>query len=129
MKPGMDDETCYSPEQSCARCPFYGFSWPAASLRLQYEGGNRCGLALDRIASCAMEEAGWDVDLRMCRTADKMAHFIRCASPAIAFVTPDHPEGLKYDEWRYRTMVRSPIEVTPELWPSGHHAKIGRKVK
>jgi hypothetical protein len=53
----------------------------------------------------------------------------RCASPVIAFVTPDRPEGLSYDEWRYRAMVRGAIEVTHELWPSGHHAEIGPKVK
>ena len=128
MKPGMD-EFCDSRQQPCRRCPFYGFSWPAASLRLQHEGGNRCGLALDRIAPCAMEEAGWDVDIRMCLMADKMVHFIRCASPVIAFVTPDHPEGLPYAEWRRRTMLPGAIEVTPELWPSGHHAEIGPKVK
>ncbi len=128
MKPGVD-KVCHSRQQPRAKCPFYGFSWPAASLRLQHEGGNRCGLALDRIATCAMEEAGWDVDIRMCRMADKMVHFIRCATPVIAFVTPDHPEGLPYAEWWRRTILPGAIEVTPEPWPSGDHAEIGLKAK
>ena len=108
MKPGVE-ESCNSREQPRGMCPFYGFSWPAASLRLKQEGGNRCGLALDRIAPCAMEEAGLDVDIRMCPMADRMEHFIRCASPVIAFVTPDHPEGLPYIEWRRRTMSPVPL--------------------
>ncbi len=112
MKPGVD-EYCHSRRQPGRRCPFYGFAWPAASLRLQYEGGNRCGLALDRIAPCAMEEAGWNVDIRMCPMADKMVHFIRCASPVIGFVTPEHPEGLSYSEWRRRTLFPGAIEGRP----------------
>src|SRR5947209_5103551 len=126
MKPGVYDSS--HSRQSGARCPFYGFSWPAASLRLRFEGGNRCGLALDQIAPCAMEEAGWDVDIRRCPVADKMVHFIRCASPGITFATPDHPEGLPYAEWRRRA-ISGEIAVTPELSPSGHHARSGRKLK
>ena len=128
MKPGIG-ELCDWRQKLGERCPFYGFSWPAASIRLQHEGGNRCGLALDRIAPCVMEEAGRDVDIRMCQMADKMVHFIHCASPVIAFVTPDHPEGLPYAEWQRRTMLRGAVEVTPVLRRSGHYAEIGPKVK
>jgi hypothetical protein len=94
-----------------ARCPFYGFAWPAASHRLVHEGGNRCALALDRFESCAMEEAGRDVDMQACPMADRLVYFIRSASPVIAFVTPDHPEGLPYVVWFHRSM-----------FPSGNHA-------
>jgi len=128
MKPGVDDP-CHSRQHQGASCPFYGFEWPAASLRLQHEGGNRCGLALDRIAPCAMEEAGWNADIRMCPMADKMAHFIRCASPVITFVTPDHPEGLPYAEWRRQTLVPGPIEIPPLLYRAGRHAEIGSEVE
>ena len=113
MKSGKD-ELCQSRQQLGARCPFYGFGWPAASHLLLHEGGNRCGLALDRVESCAMEEAGRDVDMQACPMADKFAHFIRLASPVIAFVTPDHPEGLPYDAWWRRTMLQRAIEVTPQ---------------
>lgn len=99
------------PQHNGARCPFYGFSWPAASIRLSHEGGNRCGLALDRVESCAMEEAGRDVNMQTCPVADRFAHFIRAASPVIAFVTPDHPEGLPYAAWCRRTMLDRPVEA------------------
>jgi|SRR5882724_5771208 len=124
MKSGTD-EFCYSRQQRGARCPFYGFAWPAASLRLLHEGGNRCGLALDRVESCAMEEAGRDVDMQACPMADRFAHFILSAGPVIAFVTPDHPEGLPYAAWWHRTMLQRAVEVTPEQWSPGHRAEIG----
>jgi hypothetical protein len=113
MKTGMD-ELFHSQVQPGARCPFYGFAWPEASLRLLHEGGNRCGLALDRVESCAMEEAGRDVDMQACPMADRFVHFIRAAGPVIAFVTPDHPEGLPYAAWWRRTMLEPGIEMTPQ---------------
>ena len=107
------NEFWHSEPQGGARCPFYGFAWPAASHRLVHQGGNRCGLALDRADSCAMEEAGRDVDVRACPMADRLAYFISSAAPVIAFVTPDHPEGLSYGAWWHRTVLQSGIEEAP----------------
>lgn len=123
MESGVN-EFWRSKPQSGARCPFYGFAWPAASHRLTQEGGNRCGLALDRVDSCAMEEAGLEVDMMACPMADKLAHFVRSAAPVIAFVTPDHPEGLSYGEWWHRTMVRRGIDVATIEGPE-NRAEIG----
>jgi hypothetical protein len=94
----MDDSR--HTRQGGVRCPFYGFAWPAATSRLLHVDGNRCGLALDRVEPCAMEEAGREVDMEMCPTAQKLAHFVHIAAPVIAFVLPDHPEGLSYAAWR-----------------------------
>ena len=108
MEPRANEFWRSKPQRN-ARCPFYGFAWPAASLRLMQEGGNRCGLALDRADSCAMEDAGWDINMQACPLADKLVHFIRSAEPVIAFVTPDHPEGLPYAVWWHRTMLQREI--------------------
>jgi hypothetical protein len=93
------DDLCHARKQG-VRCPFYGFAWPAGTSRLVHVAGNRCGLALDRVESCAMEEAGREVDMEKCPTAQTLAHFVRLAAPVIAFVVPDHPEGLSYAAWR-----------------------------
>lgn len=90
-----------------ARCPFYGFVWPEASSRLFQVAGNRCGLALDRVEPCAMEQAGHEVDMETCPRANALGHFIRSADPVMSFVIQDHPEGLSYAEWWRRTMLRS----------------------
>ena len=124
MGPGVN-EFWHSKPQGGARCPFYGFAWPVASHRLIHEGGNRCGLALDRVDSCAMEEAGRDVNMQACPIADGLANFIRAAAPVIAFVTPDHPEGLPYAVWCQRTMLEREIEGHLENRPPEHHAEIG----
>ena len=124
MESGVN-EFRHSKPQRCARCPFYGFAWPAASLRLIHEGGNRCGLALDRVESCAMEEAGRIVNMQACPVADRLDHFIRSAAPVIAFVTPDHAEGLPYDVWWRRTMVQRGIEPAPGQWSAEHRPEIG----
>jgi len=108
MEPRANEFWRSKPQRN-ARCPFYGFAWPAASLRLMQEGGNRCGLALDRADSCAMEDAGRDINMQACPLADKLVHFIRSAEPVIAFVTPDHPEGLPYAVWWHRTMLQREI--------------------
>jgi hypothetical protein len=71
-----------------------------------------------------MEESGRDVDMRVCPVADKLAHFIRSAGPVIAFVTPDHPEGLSYNAWLRHTMLQRAIEVTPEGMSPGHGAEM-----
>jgi hypothetical protein len=107
------NEFWHSKPQDGARCPFYGFAWPASSHRLIHVGGNRCGLALDRLDSCAMEEAGRDVNMQACPMADRFAHFIGSAASVIAFVTPDHPEGLPYGVWLHRTMVQCEIAAAP----------------
>jgi hypothetical protein len=60
-----------------------------------------------------MEEAGRDVNMQACPVADRLVHFISSATPVIAFVTPDHPQGLPFDVWWYRTMIQRGIEVTP----------------
>ena len=57
-----------------------------------------------------MEAAGQDVDLQACPMADRFAHFIGAAGPVIAFVTPDHPEGLPYASWWRRTMLERAID-------------------
>jgi hypothetical protein len=119
------DEFRHSRQQSGPRCPFYGFEWPAASLRLQRVGGNRCGLALDRVESCGMEEAGSDVDMQACPMAERFAHFIRSAGPVIVFVTPEHPEGLPYAAWWRSTMLQRAIEVPPQPWSSSQFVEIG----
>ena len=93
--------------QQVVRCPFYGFGWPAATPRLMQVAGNQCGLALDRNEPCAMEEAGMEVDMEMCPTAQRLVHFIRSAGPVITFVVPDHPEGLSYAAWWRRTMAQA----------------------
>jgi hypothetical protein len=124
MKSGID-QSCHSRQRPVARCPFYGFAWPAASRRLLHEGGNRCGLALDRVEPCVMEEAGLDVDMEACPTVYTFAHFIRSAGPVIAFVTPDHPEGLPYDAWWRRTMLEGAIEVKPQRCSPDHRGQIG----
>jgi len=100
--------------QQGVRCPFYGFAWPAATSRLQHVAGNQCGLALDRVESCAMDEAGREVNMEMCPTAQRLAHFVHLAGPVIAFVVPDHPEGLSYAEW-CRTMRRTSHVHTPHF--------------
>jgi hypothetical protein len=119
------NELRHSKPQRYTRCPFYGFAWPAASLRLIHEGGNRCGLALDRVESCAMEEAGRDVNMQACPVADRLDHFILLAAPVIAFVTPEHPEGVPYDVWWRRTMVQREIEPTSGQWSPEQRADIG----
>jgi hypothetical protein len=91
-------------EQPGVRCPFYGFGWPAATRLLLQERGNRCGLALDRVQPCTMEETGSVADMQRCPMAEELAHFIRCASPVIQFATPEHPDGLPYAAWFRRTM-------------------------
>jgi len=101
----MDDFGNARP-QAVVRCPFYGFTWPEATRRLLHVPGNRCGLALDRFEPCAMEEAGREVDMDECPTAERLSHFIRSAGPVIAFITPEHPEGLSYTAWWRCTMVR-----------------------
>ena len=115
----------HSKPQRGARCPFYGFAWPAASLRLIHGGGNRCGLALDRVDSCVMEEAGRDVNMQGCPIADRLVHFICSAAPVIAFITHDHPEGVPYAVWWYRTMHQGGSEVAPREWSPEHRAEIG----
>ena len=100
--------------QQGVRCPFYGFAWPAATSRLQHVDGNQCGLALDQVESCAMEEAGLEVDIEMCPTALRLSQFVRLAAPVIAFVVPDHPEGLSYAEWRRREKLEPPNDQSPE---------------
>jgi hypothetical protein len=57
-----------------------------------------------------MEAAGQDADLQACPMAGRFAHFISAAGPVIAFVTPDHPEGLPYAAWRSRTMRERTID-------------------
>ena len=96
------------------RCPFYGFVWPAATSRLQHVDGNQCGLVLDRVESCAMEEAGLEVNMEMCPTALRLSQFVRLAAPVIAFVVPDHPEGLSYAEWWRRTKLEPANDDSPE---------------
>ena len=92
-------------QRTDVRCPFYGFGWPAATRLLLQEPGNRCGLALDRVQGCTMEEAGRPADMKLCPLAEELAHFIRCASPVIAFATQEHPDGLPYPAWVQRTMA------------------------
>jgi hypothetical protein len=101
------DEFRHTREKGGVKCPFYGFAWPASTSRLLHVSGNRCGLALDRFEPCAMEEAGQEVDMQECPTAKRLAHFVRLAGPVIAFVTPDHPEGLSYAEWWRYTMLQA----------------------
>ena len=82
-----------------SKCPFYGFTWPSSTSRLQYVGGNRCGLALDRVEGCSMEAAGDEADIDRCPTGKELSRFVRLAAPVIAFVTPEHPEGVPYSKW------------------------------
>jgi hypothetical protein len=51
-----------------------------------------------------MEEAGRKVDMEACATAKGLSYFIRSADPVIAFVVPDHPEGVPYAAWWHSTM-------------------------
>ena len=95
------------PRQQGVRCPFYGFEWPEGTSRLQHVAGDRCGLALDRVESCAMEEAGREINIEMCQTAQGLSHFVRLAIPVVAFVMPDHPEGLSYAAWCRRMMIEA----------------------
>ena len=95
------EEFGHTPKKPGVRCPFYGFAWPAGSPRLLQVAGNRCGLALDRVEPCGMEAAGREIDMEACPTALRLSQFIHLAGPVIAFVTPDHPEGISYTErWR-----------------------------
>ena len=71
-----------------------------------------------------MEEAGRDVDMGACPMADRLGHFIRSAAPVIAFVTPDHPEGLPYAVWWQRTVLQREIEVAPHGCSPEHRAEI-----
>ena len=118
-----------SEPQRVVRCPFYGFAWPAASLRLIQEGGNRCALGLDRVESCAMEEGGRDVNMQVCPIANRFAHFISSAAPVIAFVTPDHPEGLPYAVWWHRTMLQRGMDAALREWPREHRAEISLNLR
>lgn len=102
FNPGM--EGFRHRRQADIRCPFYGFSWPEGSSRLIKVAGNRCGLALDRVESCAREEAGHAVDMEACARAKGLSYFIRSAGPVIAFVLPNCPEGLPYNAWWRITM-------------------------
>jgi hypothetical protein len=100
-------------QRTDVRCPFYGFGWPAATRLLLQEPGNRCGLALDRVQRCTMEEAGRPADMKLCPLAEELAHFIRCASPVIAFATQEHPDGLRIPRgfgarWPIRDELRLP---------------------
>lgn len=88
------------------RCPFYGFVWPEDSRQLFQVMGNQCGLALDRVEPCAMEEGGENVDMEACSAAKKLAHFIRSADPVISFVILGQHEGLSYADWWRCTMLR-----------------------
>ena len=92
--------------QPRVRCPFYGFRWPEASCQLFQVTGNQCGLALDRVEPCAMEEAGQKVDMEACSAAKELAHFIRSADPVISFVILGQREGLSYADWWRCTMLR-----------------------
>jgi hypothetical protein len=98
------DKLHQTQRQAGIRCPFYGFAWPEGSSRLQHVAGNRCGLALDRVEPCAMEEADQEVDMEACPTAKGLSYFVRSAGPVIAFVVPDHPEGVPYAAWWRSTM-------------------------
>ena len=98
------DEFPHTRRQAVIRCPFYGFAWPERSSRLQHVAGNRCGLVLDRVEPCAMEQADREVDMEACATAKGLLYFIRAAGPVIAFVVPDHPEGVPYAAWWRSTM-------------------------
>jgi len=93
------DDFPHPRQQPSVKCPFYGFEWPADTSRLVHVSGNRCGLALDRVEPCAMEQAGREVEIESCPTAKSLAYFIRSAGPVIAFVSPEHPEGLSYAAW------------------------------
>jgi hypothetical protein len=92
------------PRRSCeervVHCPFYGFTWPEASRQLRQVPGNQCALALDRAEPCAMEVAGESIEIDRCPVAIRSAHLIRWAAPVIVFITPQHPEGLPYSEWK-----------------------------
>ena len=90
-------EGCLQPG---ARCPFYGFEWPAASQRLIQVGGNQCALALDKVEPCEMEKAGVDVDMDGCPKARELSFFVQSAASVISFVTPVDPTGLSYPSWR-----------------------------
>ena len=94
------NERSHTRQEAVVRCPFYGFAWPEKTSRLRHVAGNRCGLALDRFEPCAMEAAGREVDMEECPTAARLAYFVRSAGPVIAFITPEHPEGLSYAAWR-----------------------------
>jgi len=61
-----------------------------------------------------MEEAGVEVNMVMCPTALRLSQFVRLAAPVIAFVVPDHPEGLSYAEWRRRTKLDPRNAHSPE---------------
>ena len=71
-----------------------------------------------------MEEAGREVNMQACPMADRLVHFIRSAAPVIAFVTPDHPEGLPYTVWCQRTMLLRGNEVAPRDWSLEHNSGI-----
>ena len=114
MEPAVN-QSWHSNPPSGTGCPFYGFAWPADSRRLIHEGGNRCGLALDRFDACAMEQAGCNVNMHACPMVHQFADFIRSAAPVIAFVTPDHPEGLPYSVWWHRTVDRPDREPAPQV--------------
>ena len=101
------DQPCRSVGDPGVRCPFYGFEWPAASHRLVQVAGNQCGLALDRVESCAMEEECRAVDMENCPTAQRLEHFILAASSVMVFVTANHPEGLPYAVWLLHVMLRA----------------------
>lgn len=87
--------------EAAGGCPFHGFEWPADTPRLRRVAGNRCGLALDRVDPCGMEEAGREVDMLACPLAKKLSYFIRASLPVMAFVIPDHPQGMSYAEWSH----------------------------
>ena len=53
-----------------------------------------------------MEAAGQTVDFDHCPEAVSSSQFIRAASSVIVFITPQHPDGLSYPEWKRGRMLR-----------------------